>query len=201
VKQLKEIKLPVQNKQTQIDIPDITKEKGYKNWCIKLSDKTPIQTDKELYKELCDVLGDNQIEKQIIPDYNSPYGFDYRIKEYRIKSKDKEKLIEAFKLVQYSLAPLPYEELKKHLTVMYAMQVQTGGQRMTAKEKAQQMAVMLKNTPADITTYAIRYLTNEGKFWSSWAEFNKLIGQRLIKRTLLLEALRKKINSLNIIDK
>lgn len=70
--------------------------------------------------KLTDIL-DGKIEEEIIARY-SEYGFESAGSNYLVKSDDRDKLLEAYKLAQYSLQPLSFEDAKKQLRILYSVQ-------------------------------------------------------------------------------
>jgi hypothetical protein len=173
-----------------IELPTVGNDKV---WALKLAEKKPAQTDRELMGKLEDIL-DGKIEEIIRARY-SEYGFESDESTYLIKSDDRDKLFEAYKLAQYSLQPLSFEDAKKQLRILYSVQARVG-EGISVKEKAHQMALLLADVPADLLVHAIEINAKTQKFWTSYAELWQLVSFRIEKRKRLLESLESRLKTL-----
>lgn len=173
-----------------IELPTVRDDKV---WALKLAEKKPAQTDRELMGKLTDIL-DGKIEEIIRARY-SEYGFESDESTYLIKSDDRDKLFEAYKLAQYSLQPLSFEDAKKQLRILYSVQARVG-EGISVKEKAHQMALLLADVPADLLVHAIEINAKTQKFWTSYAELWQLVSFRIEKRKRLLESLESRLKTL-----
>ena len=173
-----------------IELPTVRDDKV---WALKLAEKKPAQTDRELMGKLTDIL-DGKIEEIIRARY-SEYGFESDESTYLIKSDDRDKLFEAYKLAQYSLQPLSFEDAKKQLRILYSVQARVG-EGISVKEKAHQMAWLLADVPADLLVHAIEINAKTQKFWTSYAELWQLVSFRIEKRKRLLEYLESRLKTL-----
>ena len=173
-----------------IELPIVGNDKV---WALKLAEKKPAQTDRELMGKLEDIL-DGKIEEIIRARY-SEYGFESDESTYLIKSDNRDKLLEAYKLAQYSLQPLSFEDAKKQLRILYSVQARVG-EGISVKEKAHQMALLLADVPADLLVYAIEINAKTQKFWASYAELWQLVSNRIEKRKKLLESLEFRLKTL-----
>ena len=194
MKKIKPIKI---SKDTTNCIPERTIElptvRDDKVWALKLAEKKPAQTDRELMGKLTDIL-DGKIEEIIRAKY-SEYGFESDESTYLIKSDDRDKLLEAYKLTQYSLQPLSFEDAKKQLRILYSVQARVG-EGISVKEKAHQMALLLADVPADLLVNAIEINAKTQKFWTSYAELWQLVSFRIEKRKRLLDSLESRLKTL-----
>ena len=194
MKKIEPIKIPGG---TPYSIPERTMKlptvRDDKVWALKLAEKKPEQTDRELMGKLTDIL-DGKIEEEIIAKY-SEYGFESAGSNYLVKSDDRDKLLEAYKLAQYSLQPLSFEDAKKQLRILYSVQARVG-EGISVKEKAHQMALLLADVPADLLVYAIEINAKTQKFWTSYAELWQLVSNRIEKRKKLLESLEFRLKTL-----
>ena len=173
-----------------IELPIVGNDKV---WALKLAEKKPAQTDRELMGKLTDIL-DGKIEEIIRAKY-SEYGFESDESTYLIKSDDRDKLLEAYKLTQYSLQPLSFEDAKKQLRILYSVQARVG-EGISVKEKAHQMALLLADVPADLLVNAIEINAKTQKFWTSYAELWQLVSFRIEKRKRLLDSLESRLKTL-----
>jgi hypothetical protein len=194
MKKIEPIKIPGG---TTYSIPERTMKlptvRDDKVWALKLAEKKPEQTDKELLEKLGNVLN-GEIKEEIIPRY-SEYGFESVSSNYIIKSDDKDKLLEAYKLAQYALQPLSFEDAKKQLRILYSVQARVG-EGISVKEKAHQMALLLADVPADLLVHAIEINAKTQKFWASYAELWQLVSNRIEKRKELLKSLEFRLKTL-----
>jgi hypothetical protein len=173
-----------------IELPTVGNDKV---WALKLAEKKPAQTDRELMGKLEDIL-DGKIEEIIRARY-SEYGFESDESTYLIKSDNRDKLLEAYKLAQYSLQPLSFEDAKKQLRILYSVQARVG-EGISVKDKAHQMALLLADVPADLLVNAIEINAKTQKFWASYAELWQLVSFRIEKRKRLLDSLESRLKTL-----
>ena len=173
-----------------IELPIVRDDKV---WALKLAEKKPAQTDRELMGKLEDIL-DGKIEEIIRARY-SEYGFESDESTYLIKSDNRDKLLEAYKLAQYSLQPLSFEDAKKQLRILYSVQARVG-EGISVKDKAHQMALLLADVPADLLVNAIEINAKTQKFWASYAELWQLVSFRIEKRKRLLDSLESRLKTL-----